>query len=125
MRAPGRAWSSYDVADRTDTSPLTRSPDRLRSLATILTLGTFAGTSAFAAGHLYNPSAPLQPAAPAAVAGGAGTTLAGGGDDDRDERPAATAAPTATPSLRSRTRTTITPNVGTTTRGARTRTGQS
>ena len=99
---------------------LVRSPHRLRSLTTLFTLSTFAGASAFAAGHLYNPAAPLQPPVPATIAG-----AAAGRNDDADEHRAPTPAPTATPTTRSRSRTTITPSVGTTTRGARTRTGQS
>ncbi len=91
-----------------------RSSDPLRLIATALTLVSFAGTSVFAATHLYNPAAPLQPST-AAVA----TILAGGDGDDDDER----AAPTAAPATR--TRTTITPSVGITTSGALTRTGQS
>jgi len=102
---------------------LTRSPGALRAVATLLTLGTFAGSSAFAATHLYNPVAPLRPTL-------ASTITAGGHDDDNDDEDehgthTTTPLPTAPATTRSRSRTTITPSVGTTTRGARTRTGQS
>lgn len=39
----------------------------LRAIATGMTALSFAGMTAFAAGHLHNTAAPLQPAAPAAA----------------------------------------------------------
>jgi hypothetical protein len=92
--------------------PLVASPLALRALATAVALSTFTGMSAFAATHLLNAAAPLQP-------GAAATTLVGGGDDDDDEdkRPVPTVAPAR--------RTTIGPGVTATTAPARTRTRSS
>lgn len=87
--------------------PLIASSFALRALATGVALSTFTGMSAFAATHLLNGAAPLQPSA-------AATTLLTGGDDDDDARPAPTIAPAR--------RTTIGSGITTTTTPARTRT---
>lgn len=87
--------------------PLIASSLALRALATGVALSTFTGMSAFAATHLLNAAAPLQPTA-------AATTLIGGRGDDDDRRPAPTIAPTR--------RTTLGSGIATTTTPARTRT---
>jgi hypothetical protein len=89
------------------TAPLIRSSVALRGIATALTLSSFGGVTAFAATHVQNPTAPLQPTAPATIA----------------------ASPTATPAATSRTTarrsTTVAPGVATATTTARTRTRSS
>ncbi|HEY6959121.1 MAG TPA: hypothetical protein VI814_09875 [Candidatus Limnocylindria bacterium] len=81
---------------------LIRSKTTLRALVTGITFTTFTGMSAFAASHIQNSAAPLQPTAD-------GTN----------------AAATATPAPTARTRTTITNQVPTTTAAPRTRTRRS
>lgn len=90
--------------------PLIASSFALRALATGVALSTFTGMSAFAATHLLNGAAPLQPST-------AATALLTGGDDDDDARPVPTIAPTR--------RTTIGSGITTTTTPARTRTRSS
>lgn len=94
---------------RSASRPLITSSFALRALATGVALSTFTGMSAFAATHLLNAAAPLQPSAAAA------TTLIASDDDDR--RPAPTVAPGR--------RTTLGPGISTTTTPARTRTRSS
>lgn len=49
------------------TAPLIRSKYALRAIVTAITITTFTGMSAFAATHVRNANAPLQPAANAAI----------------------------------------------------------
>lgn len=96
-------------------SHLTRSPLLLRAAATIVTVGTLLGSTAFAAGHVYNPAAPFTPARMTTSATTPNTWVGGDGRDQDDTPPAARTVP----------RTTVTSGVGATTRPAQTRTGQS
>ena len=80
---------------------LIRSTYLFRALITGITLTTFTGMSAFAATHVQNSAAPLQPSA------------------DGTNAPAATATPTV------RSRTTVTNQIPTTTAVPRTRTRKS
>lgn len=80
---------------------IVRSTYVFRALVTGITLTAFTGISAFAASHVHNAAAPLQP-------GANGT---------------ATSAPTAAPAARSRT--TVTDQIPTTAAPPRTRTRRS
>jgi hypothetical protein len=91
------------------TAPLIRSSVVLRGVATAITLTSLGGMTSFAATHVQNAAAPLQPSASA-------TTAA--------------VTPTATPAATSRTstttrRTTTITGVSTTTTTARTKTKSS
>ncbi|HLZ48793.1 MAG TPA: hypothetical protein VKR80_09115 [Candidatus Limnocylindria bacterium] len=55
-------------------SPLVTSVTALRAMAAGITMLSLAGMTAYAGGHLRNPSAPLQPAAAATAPAKAGTT---------------------------------------------------
>lgn len=96
---------------RSNANPLIRSSAILRGIATAITLTSLSGMTAFAATHVQNTNAPLQPTASAPQA----------------STPATTASRSTTTSSSSRTqrRTTITSGVGTTTSSARTKTAQS
>src|SRR4051812_46120110 len=99
-------------------SPLIRSSAILRGIATAITLTTLSGMTAFAAGHVQNTNAPLQPTSSAAKTSATSATTTS----------AATTSSTSTTtssSSRSQRRTTITSGVGTTTSAARTKTAQS
>ncbi len=84
-------------------APAIRSPWLLRAIATSMTLLSFGAMTYFAAGHVQEANAPLQPTAPAAVA----------------------AAPTPTPTPATRRRTVIAPTVPTSPQAPLTRTRQS
>lgn len=88
---------------RSKPSPPISSPVALRAIVAGITFSTFTGMSAFAATHIQNPAAPLQPP-------GDGTT---------------SQAATATPAPTARTRNTNTGTVPTTTAAPRTRTRRS
>ena len=93
-------------------SPLIRSSAILRGVATAITLTSLSGMTAFAATHVQNTSAPLQPSASASTAAQASTT--------------STTTTRTTPTTTNRNRrTTVTSGVGTTTAPARTKTAQS
>jgi hypothetical protein len=49
-------------------SPLVSSVNALRGLAVGITMLSLAGMTVYAGGHLHSSAAPLQPAAPAAIA---------------------------------------------------------
>jgi hypothetical protein len=49
-------------------SPLVSSVNALRAIAAGITMLSLAGMTVYAGGHLHRSAAPLQPAAPAAVA---------------------------------------------------------
>lgn len=82
---------------------LLRSTYVFRAIVTGITLTTFTGMSAFAASHVQNAAAPLQPSADWTTA----------------------SAATATPAPTARRRTTVTGQVPTTTAAPRTRTRRS
>lgn len=97
------------------TSHLTKSPLALRVAATLMTAGTLLGSAMFAAGHVYNPAAPLKPVL-TTMTTAATTTMPLDGEDDDDAPRALGAVPRTT---------TVTPGAGTTPRPALTGTGQS
>lgn len=84
-------------------APAIRSPWLLRVIATGMTLLTFGSMTYFAAGHVQDANAPLQPTAPAAIV----------------------AAPAPTPTPATRRRTVISPTVPMTPQAPLTRTRQS
>jgi hypothetical protein len=90
-----------------NTSPLIRSSAILRGFATVITLSSLGGMTAFAATHVQNAAAPLAPSA-------AKTTTT-----------AAIATPAPTSTATTRRSTTLTSGVATTTTTARTKTKQS
>ena len=102
------------MKDRRKSSPLIRSSAILRGLATAITLTSLSGMTAFAATHVQNTNAPLQPASSTSAATTSAATTS---------TSTSTSTSTTTPT-RSR-RTTITSGVGTTTSTARTKTAQS
>jgi hypothetical protein len=64
-------------------SPLVTSVTALRGMAAGITMLSLAGMTAYAGGHLHNPSAPLQPAV-AAAAPASAAPAARRRDDDHE-----------------------------------------
>jgi len=60
-------------------SPLVTSVTALRGMAAGITMLSLAGMTAYAGGHLHNPTAPLQPAAAATSAPARSTTTSSTG----------------------------------------------
>ena len=101
------------MKDRPKSSPLIRSGAILRGIATAITLTSLSGMTAFAATHVQNTNAPLQPASSTSVATTSAATTS------------STSTSTSTTTTTRSRRTTITSGVGTTTSTARTKTAQS
>ena len=101
---------------RTTSNPLIRSSAILRGIATAITLTSLSGMTAFAATHVQNTNAPLQPTA--------STTATSTSTSASPSTSTSTSTSRSTTTTRSR-RTTITSGVGTTTSTARTKTAQS